>query len=338
MTSRRLQPTRQATHTARTAPAFSVAPMRLTPTSAPGSVPMAMSMPTAERSMNTRELSTIAVAGEAPARLDQHRWTPTRLVIVGAVVLYLVIVLVLPLMALVVETVRAGIPAVAEALRTRDATFAMVQSLWLTLIAVAVNTVLGVAIALVLVRQRFPGRRMLDALIDLSLAVSPVMIGLAFLLILGREGWLGPTFDSLGIRAAFAFPGLVIATLFVTLPYTVREVANVLAEVGEEEEQVAATLGASAWRTFWKVTLPNIRRGVLLGVTLTAARALGEFGAVLVLGGAIARKTDTATTYIYGAIEERQVAGAYGMALLLGVVSMLLLVAIERFKQRSTDE
>ena len=100
---------------------------------------------------------------------------------------------------------------------------------------------------------------------------------------------------------------------------------------------VAATLGASAWRTFWKVTLPNIRRGLLLGVTLTAARSLGEFGAVLVLGGSIARRTETATTYIYGALEERQTAGAYGMALLLGVVSMLLLIAIERFKTRSSD-
>ena len=253
------------------------------------------------------------------------------------VVLYVAAILVIPLVALAVETVRTGVPAVAEALRTPAAMFAMAQSLWLTLIAVVVNCILGVAIALVLVRQRFPGRRLLDALIDLSLAVSPVMIGLSFLLVLGRDGWFWPALDALGIRVAFAFPGLVIATLFVTLPYTVREVANVLSEVGEDEEHVAATLGASAWRTFWKVTLPNIRRGLLLGVTLTAARSLGEFGAVLVLGGSIARRTETATTYIYGALEERQTAGAYGMALLLGVVSMLLLIAIERFKTRSSD-
>ncbi|MBK6845735.1 MAG: sulfate ABC transporter permease subunit [Gemmatimonadetes bacterium] len=293
--------------------------------------------PVIEPARSTRELSTISAAPAAPVPVAVSRWTKGRLAIVAGVVLYLVVVLVLPLIALVVETVRAGFPAVVRALSAPDARFAMQQTLWLTLIAVVVNTVLGVAIALVLVRHRFPGRRLLDAVIDLSLAVSPVMIGLAFLLVLGREGWFGPALEALGGRVAFAFPGLVIATLFVTLPYTVREVANVLVEVGEEEEQVASTLGASAWRTFWKVTLPNIRRGVLLGITLTAARALGEFGAVLVLGGAINRKTETATTYIYGAIEERQVAGAYGMALLLGVVSMLLLLAIERFKDRSPD-
>jgi sulfate transport system permease protein len=161
------------------------------------------------------------------------------------------------------------------------------------------------------------------------------MVGLSFLIVLGRDGWVWPWLEAAGLRVAFAFPGLVVATLFVTLPYTVREVAHVLVEVGEDEEAVAATLGASAWRTFWFVTLPNIRRGLLLGLTLTAARALGEFGAVLVLGGAIARKTESATTYIFGALEERQAAGAYGMSLLLGVASIALLIIIERFKQRS---
>ncbi len=125
-----------------------------------------------------------------------------------------------------------------------------------------------------------------------------------------------------------------MATLFVTLPYTIREVMHILVEVGDDEEQVAATLGASWWRTFWRVTLPNVRRGLTLGLTLTAARALGEFGALLVLGGAISGKTETATTYIFGATEERHEAGAYGMALLLGVVSMLMLVVIEHFKKR----
>jgi len=328
-----LQRTRQASHSLRTAPAFNVAPLRFPPAARP----VVLVAPIDERLRSTREMSSISHVGSAHATLAEHRWSAGRLAIMALVVLYLATILVVPLIALAVETVRTGIPAVAEALRTPEAVFAIVQTLWLTLIAVVVNCILGVAIALVLVRQRFPGRQLLDALIDLSLAVSPVMIGLSFLLVLGRDGWFWPVLDALGIRVAFAFPGLVIATLFVTLPYTVREVANVLTEVGEDEEQVAATLGASAWRTFWKVTLPNIRRGLLLGVTLTAARSLGEFGAVLVLGGSIARKTETATTYIYGALEERQNAGAYGMALLLGVVSMLLLIAIERFKSRSSD-
>ncbi len=328
--SRRLQPTRPAAHTARTAAAFRVAPLTLPP-----SLPEAVVAPEAERARPTREMAAIAPA--PAAGWTAFRWTPARVAIVGGVVLYLTLILLIPLAALVVETLRIGASAVAQALAAPEARFALVQSLWLTGVAVVVNAVMGVAMALVLVRHRFPGRRLLDALIDLSLAISPVMIGLAFLLLLGRDGWFWPVIDAAGWRVAFAAPGLVIATLFVTLPYTVREVANVLVEVGEDEEQVASTLGASAWRTFRLVTLPNVRQALLLGITLTAARALGEFGAVLVLGGAIARKTETATTYIYGAIEERQNAGAYGMALLLGVVSMLLLLVIERFKHRKAD-
>jgi len=333
MPDRRLQPTRQAAHTKRTAPAFNLAPLP-EPVGGAGAGVGA----TGVHELGTREMARIAVAGErSPSTAGDFRWTLTRLAIVAAVVLYLLAVLVAPLLALVVETVRTGLPAVMQAMQTPEATFAMWQTLQLTLIAVVVNGVLGVVIALVLVRQRFPGRQLLDTLIDLSLAISPVMIGLSFLLVLGRDGWFWPWLDAAGIRVAFAFPGLVLATLFVTVPYTVREVAHVLVEVGEDEEQAAATLGASGWRTFWRVTLPNIRRGLLLGLTLTAARALGEFGAVLVLGGAIARKTESATTYIFGAIEERQNAGAYGMSLLLGIASIVLLVIIERFKQRSTD-
>ena len=332
MTRRRLQPTRKAVHSARTAAAHNVAPRRLPPSERP--VRRIASDDTVARS--TLEMASVSDLDRRRGAVMAHRWTPARIGIAAFVVLYLIGILVVPLLALVVETVRAGGPALVQALRAPEARFAIVQSLWLTLIAVIVNAVFGVAIALVLVRQHFVGRRALDAIIDLSLAVSPVMIGLAFLLMLGRDGWFWPMLDALGVRVAFAFPGLVIATLFVTLPYTVREVANVLAEVGTDEEEVAWTLGASSWRTFWRVTLPNVRSGLLLGISLTAARALGEFGALLVLGGAIARKTDTATTYIYSALEERNNAGAYGMALLLGVVSILLLLLIEWFKKRRT--
>lgn len=284
----------------------------------------------------TAELIAIADDQASAARVSPNafRWTAGRVALTLAVFLYLVVVLVLPLLALVVETVRTGLPTVVDALRAPDAQFAIRQSLVLMVIAVVVNAVVGVATAIVLVRQRFRGRALLEGCIDLSLSISPVMIGLAFLLVLGRDGWVWPWLDAMGFRVAFAFPGMVIATLFVTLPYTIREVMHVLVEVGEDEEQVAATLGASWWRTFWRVTLPNVRRGLLLGLTLTAARALGEFGAVLVLGGAISRRTETATTYIFGATEERHEAGAYGMALMLGVVSMLILVVIEHVKQR----
>jgi sulfate transport system permease protein len=335
--NREVTPTRRASHTQRTAAAFDVAP--LFRHSLKGSIVVVdPDIGVSERVPRSTEELVAIRSQVTPSSPLAHRWTPGRLAIAGGVLLYLTVILLVPLLALVVEAVRTGAPAIVRALAEPDARFALVQSLWLTLIAVVVNGIFGVATAIVLVRQRFVGRGVLDALVDLSLAVSPVMIGLSFLLLVGRDGWFWPWLDAAGIRVAFAFPGLVIATLFVTLPFTVREVVHVLAEVGTDEEQVASTLGASWLRTFWKVTLPNIRRGLLLGITLTAARALGEFGAILVLGGAIAKKTDTATTYIYGALEERQNAGAYGMALVLGIVSMLLLIAIERFKNREIDQ
>jgi sulfate transport system permease protein len=160
------------------------------------------------------------------------------------------------------------------------------------------------------------------------------MTGLAFLLLFGRTGWLGPALAGAGIKVAFAWPGLVVATVFVTLPFMLREVALVLEELGTSEEDAAATLGASPWQTFWHVTLPNVRDGVAIGATLTVARALGEFGAVLVLGGAVSGRTETATTFIHGAMEERHTVAAYGMALLLAAAAALLLVVLQRPRSR----
>jgi sulfate transport system permease protein len=246
-------------------------------------------------------------------------------------------VLLLPLGALVEKGVEAGAPEIIRGLAQPEALSGLWTSVALVGLVVVVNSVFGVAGAVVLVRHRFRGRRLLDALVDLPLAISPVMIGLAFLLIVGRGGWLAPVLERAGIQVAFAFPGMLIATLFVTLPFTLREVSYVLQELGTTDEEVAATLGASSRQTFWRVTFPNIRHGLALGVTLTTARALGEFGAVLVLGGAIAGKTHTATTFIYAAIEERQEAAAYGMALLLAGASVVLLLILERFRRRKGD-
>jgi len=260
------------------------------------------------------------------------RWR--RLLIATSVLVYLALVLVVPLGALVLEAAGTGLPAIARALARPEALRSLGLSLGLAAVAVVFNGTFGVAGAMVLVRHRFVGRRVLDAAVDASLAVSPVMTGLAFLLVFGREGWLGPTLDALHVRVAFALPGLVLATLFVTLPFTVREVAYVLEEIGTEDEEAAITLGASPWNAFRRVTLPNIRHGLRLGIVLTAARALGEFGAVLVLGGSIAGRTETATTFIFTAVDERRPAAALGMALALGAVSLLLLVALEQVKSR----
>lgn len=261
---------------------------------------------------------------------------PGRRVLIGIVCAYLGLVLLLPLGALVGKAFDAGPRLILSELARNEAMHALRQSVLLAAIAVVCNGIFGVAGALVLVRQRFIGRAALDALVDLSLAVSPVMTGLAFLLVFGRNGWLSPVLDAMDLRVAFAFPGLVLCTLFVTLPFTLREVSYVLEELGTDDEQAAATLGATGWQTFWRVTLPNIQHGLTLGVTLTAARALGEFGAVLVVGGAISGRTHTATTFIFAATDERRDAAAFGMAMVLGMCSLLLLVLLERFKQKRT--
>jgi sulfate transport system permease protein len=258
--------------------------------------------------------------------------------IVLAAFAYLALILILPLGAMVAHALAGGPSALLTALTEPEALHGLLLTLFVAAICVVTNGVFGVAGALVLSRQRFLGRRVLDALVDLPLAVSPVMTGLAFLLVFGRGGWLGPTLDLMDVKVTFAVPGLVLATLFVTFPFTLREVAYVLEDLGTDEEQAATTLGASPWQTFWLVTLPNIRFGLGYGIVLTLARALGEFGAVLVVGGAISGRTQTATTFIYNALEERQEPAAYSMALVLAVISVALLVAIEWLKRRRDRE
>lgn len=253
-----------------------------------------------------------------------------RLVIAG-VALYLGALLLVPLGALVARAL-GDAPAVWEALRAEEALRALGLSAIVAVAAVILSGFFGVIGALVLTRQQFFGRRLLDALVDLPLALSPVMTGLAFLLLFGRSGWLRPALERLDLSVAFAWPGVLLATLFVTLPFTLREVALVLDALGDAEEQAAATLGATPWQTFWRVTLPNIRGGLVLGTTLTLARALGEFGAVLVLGGGIANRTQTATTFIHAAVEERQEPAAFGVALILAAASVALLTLLERWR------
>jgi sulfate transport system permease protein len=254
--------------------------------------------------------------------------------LIGGAAAYLTLVLVVPMLTLIVETIRAGIPAVLRELGQPQALRALGLSILIATTVAIMNGLFGIAGALVLVRHHFPGRKVFDALVDLTLAVSPVMTGLALLLVFGRGGLVAPFFESIGIQVAFAVPGLILCTLFVTLPFTMREIAYVLLELGVDEENVATTLGASAWRTFRKVTFPNIANALRLGIVLTTARALGEFGAVLVVGGGIAGRTETATTFIYSATEERRDGAALGMALVLVVASLALLTALEWLKSR----
>ncbi|HKP62101.1 MAG TPA: ABC transporter permease subunit [Polyangiales bacterium] len=252
----------------------------------------------------------------------------------GVVLAYLGSVLLAPLGAMAVELVKLGPLTALSSLLEPNALLALRMTLILTALSVAINAVFGTLGAVAIVRHRFALRPVINALSDLPLAVSPVMVGLAFILLFGREGLLAPLTEAAGIKVVFAFTGLLLGTLFVSLPYTIREVAYVLDELGTSEEEAAATLGASPWQIFLRVTLPNVRFGLAYGLLMTLARSVGEFGAVLVLGGSISGQTQTATTFIHDSIDQRATASAYGMALLLALISVVLLLGLEWFKRR----
>jgi sulfate transport system permease protein len=265
--------------------------------------------------------------------------------------LYLGVLLLLPVGVVFWRTFEHGFGTAWAWMTTPAAISALWLSVLIAAIAVPLNTVFGVGCALLLVRggrQRglSPAAglgtrlaraatdrliRLLDALIDLPFVVSPVIVGLALLLVYGQTGWFGDWFMSHGIRIIYAVPGMVLATVFVSLPFVVREVAPVLIEVGDEQEQAAATLGATSWQTFWRVTLPSIRWGVAYGVVLTTARALGEIGAVLVVSSNVAGSTQTLPLLVYQRYDQLgadQLTGAYAAATELAVMSLLVLLAM----------
>jgi sulfate transport system permease protein len=221
-----------------------------------------------------------------------------------------------------------------ESLTSPDALHAFYLTLLVTLIAVPFNTIFGVGCALLLVRTNFRGKALINAIIDLPFAISPVVIGLSLLLVYSETGWFGDWLNANGIQVIFALPGIVLATIFVTLPFVVREVVPVLHEIGDEQEQAAQTLGANGWQTFWRITLPAIRWGVSYGVVIGTARALGEFGAVAVVSGRIAGQTQTATIWIAEVFQRYDYAGAYLGAVVLAVFAIATLLAMNLFKRK----
>jgi sulfate transport system permease protein len=212
------------------------------------------------------------------------------------------------------------------------------HAFWLTcimvLVAVPLNTLFGVICAMVIVRQQFRGKSLLNAAIDLPFAVSPVVIGLALLLIYGRGGWIGDWLTENGIRIIFSVPGMILATIFVSLPFVVREVIPVLREIGTEQEQAAETLGASPFQTFFRITLPAIRWGVAYGVVLTTARALGEFGAVSVVSGKLSGQTETLTLFVEQRFQRFDVAGAYAAAVVLAAMALITLLSMNLLRPK----
>ncbi len=267
---------------------------------------------------------------------NQKSWVPQ--VLIAIALAYLAILIVWPVVAIFQGAFSRGVGPFIEVLSQSD----VLQAFWLTFVlalaAVLVNAVLGTIVAWVLVRQKFTGQSLLNGIIDLPFVVSPVIAGYMIILLFGRQGWFAPWVEATGFKVAFALPGMLLVTIFVSLPFTIRELMPILREVGIEPEQSAYTLGASGWQTFLRVTLPGIRWGLLYGITLTLARALGEFGAVLVVGGAIVRQTETATLYIFRALDERQYIGAYSTAVVLAVVSFVVLIGMEVVRKRTEGE
>ena len=253
---------------------------------------------------------------------------------IAIALLYVGILVIAPLIGIVWAVFQAGWSTIVSTLRQPDVQHAFYLTGVITVITVIVTSIFGVIVALVIARDRFPGRALMSALVDLPLAVSPVIVGLMAVVLFGLGGWFEPWFTSQGIRILFALPSMVLVTIFICIPFVIREVVPVLQEVGVTEEEAARTLGASSLQTFFRVTLKNIRWGLLYGIALTTARSIGEIGAVLIVSGQITGQTETATLYVLRAFDQFQDDQGYVVALTLALVSVVLLVLIEAFKRR----
>jgi sulfate/thiosulfate transport system permease protein len=252
---------------------------------------------------------------------------------------YLGLLLLAPVAMIFYKTFQHGIGPPVEAMTSPDA----LHAIWLTLLMVAIavpcNTVFGVGCALLLVRHKWKGNAIIDGIINLPFAISPVVIGLSLFLLYGTGGWFGPTLSEWGFQVLFSIPGMVLASIFVSLPFVVRETVPVLQEIGTEQEQAASTLGANAWQTFWRITLPAIRWGVAYGVVLTTARVLGEFGAVTIVSGSISGETETLPLFVAKSFEQFDEQAAYAGAIVLALLALttLLLMSIGGRKARTAS-
>jgi len=261
------------------------------------------------------------------------RWTLTALAL-GALTLFIV----MPLAAVFVQAFDKGWAAYRNAIRQPDTVSAIELSLLAVCVSVVLNTVFGVAAAWAVTKFQFKGRSLLITLIDIPFGVSPVISGLIFVLVFGAQGWFGPWLLDHDIRVVFAIPGIVLATTFVTFPFVARELIPLMETQGSEEEEAALVLGATGWQMFWRVTLPNIKWGVLYGVVLCTARALGEFGAVSVVSGHIRGETNTLPLQVEILYNEYNYSGAFAVASVLSVVAVVALALKKLLEWKTREE
>jgi sulfate transport system permease protein len=252
----------------------------------------------------------------------------------GAALIYLLMLLILPVALIVWRTFDHGLGPVIDALTSDSAIHAFQVTLSVALWAVLANTLFGVGTAILLVRHRWPGKRVLGALIDLPLAVSPVVVGLALILVYGTYAPVGGWLESQGFQVIFSLPGMVLATIFVSLPLVVRSVVPVLEEMGTEQEIAAYTLGAGRWQTFYRITIPGIRAALGYGVVLCLARALGEYGAVAVVSGKLIGQTQTATLYVEERYQNYDQAGAFAVSTVLALIAIVILLVTKLFQPK----
>jgi sulfate transport system permease protein len=263
---------------------------------------------------------------------------PVRILLTIAGIAYIALFLLTPLIAVFAEALRNGAGAFLAAVTEKDALAAMWLTLTVAAIAVPLNTIFGLAAAWSVAKFDFWGKSVLITLIDLPFSVSPVISGLVYVLLFGAQGYLGPWLDELGIRVIFTVTGLVLATVFVTFPFVARELIPLMQEQGVAEEEAALSLGASGWQMFWRVTLPNVRWGLLYGILLCNARAMGEFGAVSVVSGHIRGLTNTMPLHVEILYNEYNFAAAFAVASILAFLALVTLVLKSALEWRYGDE
>ncbi|MEH2069232.1 MAG: sulfate ABC transporter permease subunit CysW [Nostoc sp.] len=264
---------------------------------------------------------------------EQNKWVP--IVLIGIAIAYLTLVQYIPAINVFIQAFSKGVGPFLSNL-TRPA---FLHAAWLTLllaaIALPINTVFGLCAAWAIARHKFPGRAIVLSIIDLPFSISPVVAGLMIVLLYGRNGWFGPWLQAVDIKIIFAFPGMVLATAFVSMPFVAREVIPVLEEFGKDQEEAARTLGAKDWQIFWRVTLPSIRWGLLYGLILTNARAMGEFGAVSVVSGNIADQTQSLPLFVEDAYKQYETEAAFSAAVLLALLAVVTLVLKEILERKT---